>query len=222
MIRKIVLPGEMLEEQKGRKLGIGVYKEGTKVFSAVLGIPKISDVEISVIPLAGKYLPKAGHMVIGKIKEVEITGWVVDINAPYLAYLPLGEGVKEFVDIKKVDLSQFYDIDDWIYCEILKVPRNKIVQLTMRNEKAKKLEGGVIVKITPYKIPRLIGRGGSMIKLISEKTKTEIIPGQNGIVWIKGKNVEKAVEAILLIEKESYIYGLTEKITRMLEKSTLP
>ncbi len=218
MIRKIVLPGEYLEEQRGRKLGTGVYKEGTKVFSAVLGTPKISDTEISVIPLAGKYIPKVNNMVIGVIKDVEITGWVVDINAPYMAYLPLSEGVKEFVDIKKVDLSQFYDIGDWIYCQIFKVPRNKIVQLSMKAENARKLEGGVIVKITPYKIPRLIGKGGSMIKIISEKTKTTIIPGQNGLVWVKGKDVEKAIKAIELIEKESYIYGLTEKVTRLLEK----
>jgi exosome complex component RRP4 len=55
-----------------------------------------------------------------------------------------------------------------------------------------------------------------MIELIKKKTGSEIYVGQNGVIWIKGGNKEKAIEAILTIEKEAHTVGLTEKIAKML------
>ncbi len=214
--REIILPGEIIDERKGRKIGSNVYLEGNNVYSKVLGIPKISENEISVIPLAGVYIPRVGDRIIGTIIEVEVSGWLVDINSPYFAFLPLAEGVEEFVDLERVDLSRFYDIGDLIYCRIFKVPKSKIVQVTMKDYLARKLYGGVIIKITPSKIPRVIGKDGSMINLIKNKTKCEILTGQNGVIWIKGEKKDRAIEAILTIERESHFLGLTEKIERML------
>lgn len=217
-VREVFLPGELIDERKGRKLGSWVYEEKDKVFSKVLGLPKITENEISVIPLSGIYLPKVGDKIIGRIEEVEPSGWVVDINSPYSAFLPLAEGVEEFVDISRVDLSRYFDVNDMISCRITKVTKSKIVQVSMRDIDARKLRDGIIVKVTPSKIPRIIGKGGSMINLIKTSTRCEIIPGQNGIVWIRGENKSKVVEAILTIEKESHTIGLTEKIQRMLSK----
>jgi exosome complex component RRP4 len=213
--REIVLPGTYVGERKGRKV-VNCYVEGEKVFSKVLGILKISDEEISVIPLAGKYFPKVGDRIIGRIEEIEVSGWIVDINSPYKAFLPASEAIDEFIDIRRVDLSRFYDIDDIIFCKITKVTKNKIVQVSMKDMIARKLFGGIIIKITPYKVARVIGKGGSMIELIKKKTGSEIYVGQNGVIWIKGNKKEKAIEAILNIEKEAHISGLTEKISKML------
>jgi exosome complex component RRP4 len=215
-VRKIVLPGEFLSFREGRKLGNYVYQEGEKVFSKVIGIPKILENCIDVIPLAGTYFPKIGDRVIGIVKNVEVSGWFVDINSPYLAFLPLSLAVSEYVDIFRVDLSKYYDVEDVIFCRISKVTKDKIVQVTMKDPEAKKLEGGVLMKITPTKVARLIGKGRSMINLLKEKTKCEILPGQNGVVWLKGDNLQKAIQAILMIERESHIYGLTEKIQKFL------
>jgi len=213
--REIVLPGTYIEERKGRKV-VNCYVEGEKVFSKVLGILKVSDDEISVVPLAGKYFPKVGDRIIGRIEEIEVSGWWVDINSPYKAFLPLGEAVEEFVDVRRVDLSRFYDIGDIIFCKITKVTKNKMIQVSMKDMLARKLFGGITIKITPYKVARVIGKGGSMIELIKKKTGSEIYVGQNGIIWIKGDKKEKAIEAILTIEKEAHISGLTEKIAKML------
>jgi exosome complex component RRP4 len=213
--REIVLPGTYIEERKGRKI-VNCYVEGEKVFSKVLGILKISDEEISVVPLAGKYFPKVGDRIIGRIEEIEVSGWWVDINSPYRAFLPLAEAVEEFVDVRRVDLSRFYDIDDIIFCKISKVTKNKIIQVSMKDMLARKLFGGITIKITPYKVARVIGKGGSMIELIKKKTGSEIYVGQNGVIWIKGGKKEKAIEAILTIEREAHISGLTEKIAKML------
>jgi exosome complex component RRP4 len=217
-LREIVLPGEVVEERKGRKLGTGVYPDGEKVIAKVLGIPRTNEYEISVIPLSGVYLPNIGDRVIGIISEVEISGWLVDINSPYPAFMPLGEAVEEFVDTTRTDISRFFDINDVIFCRISKVTKNKTIQASMRDMLARKLYGGVTIKINPTKIPRVIGKAGSMISLIKTKTKCDIYTGQNGVVWIRGENKAKAIEAILTIEKESHIIGLTEKIEKMLSE----
>jgi len=216
MSREIVLPGESLEERKGRKIGRGVYAEGDKVFAKVLGIPRMDEDEISVIPLSGIYMPVIGDKVVAVVTDVEISGWLVDINSPYPAFLPLAEGVDAFVDTSRTDISKFYDVDDVVFCKISKVTKSKTVQVSMRDIGSRKLYGGIIVKVTPSKIPRIIGKGGSMINLIKTKTKCEIYTGQNGVIWIKGEDKAKAIEAILTIEKESHITGLTEKIEKML------
>lgn len=217
-VRKIVLPGELIEERKGRKLGKGAYAEEDKVFAKVLGIPRVDENEISVIPLSGVYIPSIGDRIIGVVQAVEISGWTVDINSPYMAFLPLSEGVEEFVDTTRTDISRFYDMGDIISCKISKVTKNKTVQVSMRDIGARKLYGGITIKVTPSKIPRVIGKGGSMINLIKTKTGCEIVAGQNGVVWIKGLNKDKTIEAILTIERESHVVGLTEKIEKMLSE----
>ncbi|MFB6216425.1 MAG: RNA-binding protein, partial [Candidatus Aenigmatarchaeota archaeon] len=58
----------------------------------------------------------------------------------------------------------------------------------------------------------------SMVELIKEKTDTHIIIGQNGIVWIKGENKERAAEAVRLVDKKGHEDGLTEKVENFLEK----
>jgi exosome complex component RRP4 len=216
--RPIVLPGEFVDERKGRKLGRNVYLEKEKVIAKVLGIPKISENEIDVIPLSGKYVPKIGDRVIGIVSDVEVSGWFVDINSPWIAFMPLSEAVDEYVDTLKADLSRYYDLNDIIFCRISKVTKDKVIQVSMRDSMSKKLYGGTIVKITSSKVPRVIGKGGSMINLIKRKTKCDIYIGQNGVVWIKGQNKAKAIEAILTIEKESHIIGLTEKIEKLLSE----
>jgi exosome complex component RRP4 len=217
-VRPIVLPGELIEERKGRKLSDKVYEENGKVYSKVLGIPKISENEIAVIPLSGVYFPKVGDKVIGTIREIEVSGWFVDINSPYIAFLPVAEALEEYIDLSRVDISRYYDIGDVIFCRISKVTKSKIIQVSMRGPDFKKLIGGVIVKITPTKVPRVIGKNGSMIRLIKEKTQCNIFVGQNGLIWVEGKEKAKAIEAILTIDKKSHIYGLTEEIEKLLAR----
>jgi exosome complex component RRP4 len=214
--RDVVIPGEKIDGRKGRKLGNGVFQDGDNIFSKVLGVPRIDEYEISVIPLSGAYLPNLGDRVIGIISGVEISGWMVDINSPYVAFLPVAEAVDEFVDMARTDISRYFDANDIVFCKISKVTKNKTVQVSLRDTLARKLYGGVIIKVTPSKIPRIIGKAGSMVSLIKNKTKCDIYTGQNGVVWIRGENKAKAIEAILTIEKESHSTGLTERIEGML------
>jgi exosome complex component RRP4 len=215
--REVALPGEMLEEKRGRKLDDNVYFEGDKVFAKVLGIPIITENEIKVVPMSGVYIPRINDKVIGIIERIEISGWLVDINSPYISFLPVSDGVDEFVDVHRMDISRFFDVGDVIFCKVSKVTKDKTIRVSMRSLGARKLYGGVVLKVKPTKVPRIIGRGGSMVNLIKNKTGCVIYIGKNGLVWIRGDNKAKAIEAILTIERESHTIGLTEKIEKMLE-----
>lgn len=214
--REVVIPGELIDEKKGRKVGSGAYFEDENVFAKVLGIVKTDENEIYVIPLSGVYMPKSGDRVIGVISDFSISGWMVDINSPYKAFLPLSEAVSEFVDTQMTDISKFFGIGDIIFCKVSKVTKDKNIQVSMRVIGSRKLYNGIVIKVTPSKIPRVIGKEGSMIKLLKSKTNCDILAGQNGVVWIRGLDKAKAIESILTIEKESHIVGLTEKIEKML------
>lgn len=217
-VKEIVVPGEYLGEKQGRKIGKGAYYEGEQVFAGALGIPRINENEIIVIPLSGVYVPYIGDKVVGIITSLEISGWGVDINSPYSAFLPLSEGVNGFVDTARADLSRYFDVGDFIFCIISKVTRDKTIRVSMREVGARKLYGGILIKVNPTKVPRIIGKGGSMIMMIKEKTKCDIYTGQNGLVWIRGDNKAKVIEAIMMIDKESHVSGLTERIEKFLSE----
>ncbi len=213
--RKLVIPGEYLGE--GR-CGHGVYEENGKVFSRFVGLAEEKNGLIFVIPLTGVYNPKRGDGVIGKIEEVSFSKWIVDVNSPYQAVLPLSEATDEFIDLTKTDLTKYFDYGDLIFAEIYAVTKAKSVQLSMKNRKCRKLRGGRLIKVTPAKVPRIIGRSGSMVEMIKEMTGTQIVVGQNGLVWVKGENEDIATEVVLIIEEKSQSQGLTEKIKQILEE----
>jgi exosome complex component RRP4 len=214
-VRKIVLAGEVIGDTKKNKYGFGTFEEDGKIISKFVGIPKESNGYISVIPFSGVYVPKRHDKIIGFITSVERVGWTVDINSPWLAFLSLSEGVEGFVDLKKTDITRFHDIGDVVYAEVQNVKRSDI-QLTMNTPMARKLKGGITVKISPSKVPRLIGKEGSMINTIKDKTKTIIRVGQNGVVWVSGEDVKKAIKAIRMVDEKSHIIGLTDEITKFL------
>ncbi|MFH1229324.1 MAG: exosome complex RNA-binding protein Rrp4 [Candidatus Aenigmatarchaeota archaeon] len=215
--RQLVIPGEVLARGLDFLPSSGCYRVNNELKSKLLGLVRLKDRFVGIVPLAGVYIPKTGDGIIASIDDMQSTIWIADINSPYDAILPLSEAVGEYVDLNKTDISIYFDIGDLIYAKVLNVSKSKQVQLTMNDHRARKLTGGRILNITPSKVPRLIGKQGSMIELIKNETKCLIIVGQNGIVWIKGEKENLAAKAILTIESESHISGLTDKITAMLK-----
>jgi exosome complex component RRP4 len=213
--RKLVLPGDLIGEGRA---GHGAFEENGKVFSRFVGLAEEKADMHFVIPLSGIYNPKRGDGVIGKIEDVIFSKWIVDINSPYEAVLPLSEATDEFIDMTKTDLTKYFTYGDLIFSEISTVSKTKNVQLSMRDRKCRKLRGGRLISVTPAKVPRIIGKGGSMVEMVKEMTKTQIVVGQNGLVWVKGDNEDIAMEAVTEIEKKSHVHGLTDQIKIMLEK----
>lgn len=218
--REIVIPGEVLAEGMDFVPGEGTFRAGERILSSVLGLLEIKGRSIKVIPLAGRYIPKPGDYVIGRVDEVLFSSWIVDINSPYMGNLGIANAIEEFIDPTKQDLSDYYDIGDWLFTKILSVGKTKQVQLTMKDEKVRKLSDGQVISINPMKVPRVIGSRGSMIKLLATKTGCNLLVGQNGRVWICGsaEATKLVIKAIRRIERESHVLGLTDRIAKMLEK----
>jgi exosome complex component RRP4 len=75
------------------------------------------------------------------------------------------------------------------------------------------------VDISHTRVPRLIGKGGSMIGMLKKEVNCDIFVGQNGRIWINGgeKEMDLAQKTILLIEKEAHTNGLTDRIVDFLK-----
>jgi exosome complex component RRP4 len=214
--RQLVMPGDVLAKGLEFLPSTGCYRINNEIRAKQLGLARLRDRFVGVVPLAGVYTPRPGDGVIAIITDMQATFWIADINSPYDAILQLGEAVGEFVDITKTDISIYYDIGDVLYAKVLNVTKSKSVLLTMADYKARKLVGGRLLRITPSKVPRLIGREGSMIELIKSKTGCQIIVGQNGVVWLKGGKEQLAAKAIALVEREAHVEGLTDRVTKLL------
>ena len=211
--KDLVVPGELLAEDDYYS-GRGTFEDDGKICSKLLGLVSLRNKKISVIPLKSKYLPKKGDVVIGKIDDVRFSMWGVDINSPYSGILP----ASEVFGREKKELSRVFDIGDVLFLRIVDVDEVKKVKLGLKGRGMGKFKGGVIVDIAPTKVPRLIGKKGSMINMIKDKTGCKIVVGQNGLVWVKGnEDMEQIVKNIIkLIEREAHTSGLTDRIKNKL------
>lgn len=217
--RSVVVPGQALYDGMDFAPGDGTYRDDDRIVSQFVGTVEFRDGdEVRVTPTKGKYVPQKGDTVIGEISRVSHSNWTVEINSPYDAILPIGEAVDDYVDLTEDDIAQWFDIGDAIVAKVQKVTKGKDVQLTMDDRRAKKIQGGRIVSIPPSKVPRLIGRKGTMVNMIKNKTDCTIVIGQNGRVWIKGGQEGLAAEAAHKVAREAHLSGLTDKVADWLDE----
>ena len=216
--RKIVIPGEIIATGDSYLPGEGTEKEGENIVARRFGLAEDSNSLIKVIPLSGVYHARRGNSVIGKVENVTFNGWVVDIDTPEFCFLPLSE-VPRFVNKNEID--DVMTIGDTVVAKILSIsPRG--IDLTIKGKGLGKIEEGLVIKINPNKVPRIIGKEGSMINMIKDETQCNITVGQNGWIWIKGPTIEMelyAKKAILFVIENSYKDGLTERMKKFLEEN---
>jgi exosome complex component RRP4 len=216
--REIVIPGDLLDAS-GLKAGSGAYAADGKVFAAQLGIKSVKSNFVNVIPLGGRYIPATGDSVIGKVIDIGPSNWLIDINSPYPAPLHVNE-VPWRVEFG--DTSKYLNVGDTLLAKVLMVDETKRVQVTMKEQGLRKLSGGQVIDISYTKVPRVIGKGGSMIQLIKSHTNCRIFIGQNGRIWLDGEieSMVTAIHAIRMIEEGAQQSRLTEKVKEYLESMT--
>ena len=215
--RNIVIPGETLAEGMDFLPGDNTFRQDNKIYSKALGLVNISGRVIRITPLSGPYLPKAGDKIIGKVTDILFSGWRIDTGTAYSAVLNVKDASSRFIK-KGEDLSKILDIGDYVVVKITNVTSQNLIDLTMTEPGLRKINGGRIVKINSQKVPRVIGKKGSMISLIKDKTGCEISVGQNGFVSIKGSPEGESLteKAIKMIEEKSHEKGLTNKMENFL------
>lgn len=218
--KQLVTPGDLIAEGD-YVAGENTYKEGNKIYASRIGLVDYEDKKVNVVALRAFYTPRVGDIVIGTVVEVGFNGWTVDINAPYEALLKASDVLGRPFRPQKDDLPQVLDVGDLIVAKIVSYDRTHNPQLTVGEPGLGKITRGQIMRITPTKIPRAIGRKGSMISMIKQETGCQIILGLNGVILITGKTLEDeelAMMAIRKIEEESHISGLTDRVTQMLRE----
>ena len=216
--KSVVVPGEELAVGMDFVSSQGTYRDDEGVYSNILGLVNIEGRVIKVIPLSGLYLPVRGDVVIGRISDVLLSGWRVDINSPYSAMVSLKEATSDFIS-RGSDITRYFNFGDYVVSKITNVSSQNVVDLTMRGPSLRKLALGRILHVNPARVPRIIGKQGSMVKMINELTGCRVTVGQNGVVWIQGEPESelKAVKAVEIIEKEAHVSGLTERVKSFLE-----
>lgn len=211
--RKIVIPGEIIVSGDDYLPGEGTEKHGKNIIALKFGLAEEQERLVKIIPLSGRYIPRRGNVIIGRVENITFNGWVIDIDNSQNAFLSLME-VPRYVN--KDALEEVMDIGDMVVAKIWAINKRGI-DLSINARGLGKIDSGIIINVNPNKVPRIIGKEGSMIKLIKDETGCNITVGQNGMVWISGDKVEKeliAKKAIQFIEERSFVSGLTEEVIK--------
>jgi exosome complex component RRP4 len=215
--KQIVVPGEELARGMDYLPADGTYRHNDIIRSSKLGLVMVEGRAIKIVPVSGVYLPKRGDTIIGSVADITYSGWIFDIGCAYRAMLSLKDATSDFI-AKGADLTKYYSFGDLVVAKIFNVTSQNLIDLTLKGPGLKKLIGGRIVKVVPNKVPRIIGKSGSMISMIKDATQCQIVVGQNGIIWVSGEpeNEIIAVNTIKKIENESHKSGLTDEIQKYL------
>ena len=216
--RRYVIPGDKIIEGNYKPL-MNVMKSGDYLISTRIGIAETGKDGVKVIPLSGVYIPRVNDLVIGKVIDRSSLSWDIDINSCFFAHLPAQDVFGRDFSPARDDMGRQLSIGDLIIARIVSFDRTRDPMLTVQDKDLGKIPYGEFIKISPTRVPRLIGKRGSMIQTIEQATQTRVIIGQNGIVVVTGRDIEGlslAVKAIKMVEEESHTTNLTQRVKSLL------
>ncbi|MGC2597643.1 MAG: exosome complex RNA-binding protein Rrp4 [Nitrososphaeraceae archaeon] len=219
--RKYVVPGDKIIEGNFRPL-MNVIKTGNAIIATRIGIAEAGRDGIKVIPLSGVYIPRVNDIVIGKITDHSSLSWEVDINSCFSAHLPAQDVFGRDFSPARDDMNRQLATGDLITARIIAFDRTRDPMLTVQDKDLGKIPRGELLKISATRVPRLIGKRGSMIQTIEQATQTRIMIGQNGIIVVTGKRLDGtqlAIRAIKMVEEEAHMSNLTQRIKILLNVS---
>ena len=210
----IIVTGDYQPEQN-------VILEGDRLMSTAIGFSEIKDDLVTVTPLTGLYTPKTDDLVVGKIVSHNALSWEVNINSYYPGILTASDIFGKDYSASRDDLSLKLNTGDIILARIANV-NSRDPLITITGENLGKIDSGELVKISPAKIPRLIGKHGSMIQTIEGSTNATITVGQNGLIILKCDNsagLKKAIASVKMIGMIQYEVNIEDKIQNILDEN---
>lgn len=206
--REIVTPGQVLSEDP-RTAGAYTYVQGGKVYAAVAGIIQLRDSRINILPAKSPYKPHESDHVVGIIIDSKPSHFEVDLGWHLVGFLH-NPGRRSKIRLQ---------IGDVVYTQV-KYSGIRGVFLE-GGQKLVKIDKGLLIRVSPVKIPRIIGKKGSMLNVLNVESGCRLYVGRNGLIAIVGDSPEKefaVASAIRMIEEESHLPGLTERVTHHLRK----
>jgi len=222
--RELVVPGDLIAEGDFKILSPStIYKIGKKYYSAVVGLVQYdeSNNTLKIIPLEGYYYPQPEDIVVGVIRSVGLTSWEVDIRAPFPGILYASDFLGRPINPAREELTDYLDVGDVIVAKIEVFDRTRDPLLSTKGKGLGKVTKGAIVEINPAKVPRVIGKKGSMQATLENETGCKLVVGRNGRIVIDCPNRDLKdilVLAIRKIEREAHIPGLTDRIKEFIAK----
>jgi len=141
--RKIVIPGEAIVEGNKYLPGEGTERRRKEIIAIRYGLSEESKELVKVIPLSGVYLPRRGNVIIGRVENITLNGWQVDIGTPENAFLSLSE-IPGFVN--KNSLDEIFQIGDSIVAKIAEINRRGI-DLTIKGKGFVKIDEGIVIQV---------------------------------------------------------------------------
>ena len=217
--KRHVLPGDFITTSPLR-LQDNVVLDGKRIISTTIGLSDVSTDNVRVISLTGIYIPKIDDLVIGRIESIFGNSWFADINSCYQGML-LGQDVFGRGSYPtNSEMKNRLDKGDIIFAKIANFDRQREPLISIADKNLGKIDSGELIKISPSKIPRLIGKQGSMIQTIEGSTNASITVGQNGLIVVscdETNGLLKALTAIRMIDEQAHIINLTDKVKKMLE-----
>ena len=215
--RQIVVPGETITSGNEFLPGDGAYRDGVEVVAGRYGIANVVEKHIRVVPISGAYYPRRGNTIIGTIVDITFNGWLINFGGAQNAFLPVSE-VPRYVN--KNEMREFLDFGESVIVKVWDV-KSRGVDASMKMRGFGKIDGGMIIAVGPNEVPRIIGKEGSMVKLIKNATGCDVTVGQNGKIWILGKDSDNEIVAKKIIEfiaDHVTIAGLTEKVENFIKE----
>lgn len=222
--RRYVIPGDKIVEGNYRPI-MNVVKSGNAIVATRIGIAETGRDGVKVIPLSGVYIPRVNDLVIGKIADHTSLSWEVDINSCFSAHLPASDVFGRDFNPARDDMSRHLAVGDMITAMVAMFDRTRDPMLTIQGRDLGKIPRGELLKISATRVPRLIGKRGSMIQTIEQATQTRVLIGQNGVVVVTGRTpegVQQAVAAIRMVEEEAHTANLTQRIKVLLNVPDTP
>ena len=216
--RRYVIPGDIIVQGNFRPL-MNVVKTDNSIIATRIGVAEAGRDGIKVIPLSGVYIPRVNDVVIGKIVDHSSLSWEVDIQSCFSAHLPAQDVFGRDFSPARDDMGRQLLIGDLITARIIAFDRTRDPMLTIQDKELGKIPRGEFLKISATRVPRLIGKRGSMIQTIEQATQTRVLIGQNGIIVVTGRNLEGlklAVRAIRMVEEEAHTANLTQRVKILL------
>ncbi len=212
--KEIVVPGELVATGDFRPRE-GAEKDGENIYATVVGITYVNSKNkyVKVVPLERKYyIPQKNDTIVGVVEELAFRKAILDINSAYKGILD----VRDTTSDRNAEIEDIFSVGDAVYAKV--DDTSESVRLYAKPRRYGKLHGGRLITIPSAKVPRVIGRKGSMISVMKKYTNCRIQVGQNGRIWVKGEKADRVLEAIRIISAESHKSGLTEKITNFLKE----
>ena len=216
--RKRVIPGDVITSGSYRA-DQNTILDGRLIVSTAVGVSEIVDDAVRVIPLTGKYMPRIDDMVVGKVTSHTSLAWELDINSCYVGFLPASDIFGRDFSARSDELASRLKRGDLVAARIANSDRSRDPLLTITDRDLGKIDSGELVEMSASKVPRLIGKRGTMIQMIETQTDSLITVGQNGWVVVACEDPNgllKAKEAIAMVDRLAHTSNLTDRVREML------